>query len=108
MGDDAATIPERFTLQVAVELGGVGVVLLVGLYLCGLAIALRATTPAHNWVAAAAWSALAIHAFIDHLVEYWPVALATGLVLGYGLQAQPAPEIEDEPVQLTGAGSGGL
>lgn len=91
-------------LQVAVELGAVGLVLLVVVYLLGLAVAARAATPAHTWVATAGWSALAVHAFVDHLLEYWPVPLAAGLVLGYGLVAQSPTEGDDEPVELASAG----
>jgi hypothetical protein len=85
-------------LQVAVELGGIGVALLVMVYLAGLAVALKAATPAHAWIAVAGWTALAVHAFVDHLVEYWPIPLAAGLVLGYGLVAQADPESEHEVV----------
>ena len=91
-------------LQVAVELGGIGVALLVALYVCGLAVALGAVTPAHSWIATAGWSALAVHAFVDHLVEYWPVVVAAGLVLGYGLAAQPDAQRQDEGVEVAGTG----
>jgi O-antigen ligase len=85
-------------LQVAVELGAIGLLLLVLVFLTGLAVALMASTPARAWIAVTAWSALAAHAFVDHLLEYWPIPLAAGLVLGYGLVAQPDAEAQNEVV----------
>ncbi|KAB7744848.1 hypothetical protein GA707_09790 [Nostocoides sp. F2B08] len=85
-------------LQVAVELGGIGLALLILLYLAGLGVAVNAATPARSWIAVAAWTALAVHSFVDHLLEYWPIPLAAGLVLGYGLVAQPDAEPQDEVI----------
>lgn len=85
-------------LQVAVELGTIGLALLALLFLAGLTVALRASTPARAWIAVTAWSALAVHTFVDHLLEYWPLPLAAGLVLGYGLVAQPDSEAENQVV----------
>lgn len=85
-------------LQVAAELGGVGLALLTLMFFCGLAWAAVAHTPQAAWITIAAWTALSAHAFMDHLLEYWPIPLAAGLVLGYGLVAKPDPEAEDEVV----------
>lgn len=96
--DPDRTSAHSLPLQVAVELGGVGLILLAGMFLVGLAVAVRAATPAQAWITIAAWSALAVHAFVDHLVEYWPITLAAGLVLGYGLVSQADPEPQNEVV----------
>ena len=85
-------------LQVAAELGGVGLILLTLLFLCGLAVAATAHNPQATWITVAAWTALSAHAFMDHLLEYWPIPLAAGLVLGYGLVAQTHAEAEDQVV----------
>lgn len=85
-------------LQVAAELGTVGLTLLTLIVLCGLAWAAIAHSPQAAWITIAAWTALSTHAFMDHLLEYWPIPLAAGLVLGYGLVAQPNPEPEDQVV----------
>ena len=76
-------------LQVAAELGSVGLVLLTLLFLCGLWWAAAPPSVPAAWIALAAWTALAAHAFMDHLIEFWPVPLAAGLVLGaaWGLSA---------------------
>ena len=92
------TSAHSLPIQVAVELGALGLVLLVLLYLCGLTVALSASTAAHSWIAAAGWTALAVHAFVDHLLEYWPIPLAAGLALGYGLVSQADPQPQDEVV----------
>jgi O-antigen ligase len=96
--DPDVTSAHSLPIQVAVELGMVGLGLLVLLYLCGLAVALSASTAAQSWIATAGWSALAVHAFVDHLLEYWPIPLAAGLVLGYGLVSKTQPQPEDEVV----------
>jgi len=85
-------------LQVAAELGTVGLTLLTLIFLCGLAWAAIAHTTQAGWITIAAWTALSAHAFMDHLLEYWPIPLAAGLVLGYGLVAQTDPEAEDQVV----------
>jgi len=85
-------------IQVAAELGGVGLVLLTLLFLWGLAWATLAYSARATWIAIAAWTALSAHAFMDHLLEFWPVPLAAGLVLGYGLVAESDPEPEHEVV----------
>ena len=96
--DPDVTSAHSLPIQIAVELGGLGLALLILLYLCGLGVALSASTAARSWIAVAGWTALSMHAFVDHLLEYWPIPLAAGLALGYGLVAQPDPEPQDEVV----------
>jgi O-antigen ligase len=94
-------------LQVAVELGGLGLALLAALFILGLAVACRAPTPPATWLAVGGWTMLTLHAATDHLLEYWPVTTAAGLVLGYALVAQAYSHLEDQPVEHLGAGPGG-
>lgn len=68
-------------LQVAAETGWIGLGLFVALIAIGLAIAIR-TSPHAAVIAAAAWTALAIHSFSDHLLEFPAVTIAAGAVLG--------------------------
>jgi O-antigen ligase len=69
-------------LQVGAETGAVGVVLLALLIATGLRYAARGAVP-YALVAVAAWTALGLHSFVDHLVEYVPVVLAAGVVVGW-------------------------
>ncbi|MGC5629508.1 O-antigen ligase family protein [Georgenia sp. Z1344] len=69
-------------LQVAAELGLVGVLMLAGLLAAGLAVGAQRGGRA-ALVATTAWTALAVHSMIDHLYEFPPVTLAAGLVLGW-------------------------
>lgn len=80
--DEDTMSAHSLPLQVGAELGGVGLVLLTLLFLCGLAWAAGAPSVRASWVAVAGWTALAAHAFMDHLVEWWPVTLAAGVVIG--------------------------
>lgn len=68
-------------LQVGAEAGWVGVALLAVIWLAGLLVA--ASSPGRTAIPAiAAWSALALHSLVDHLVDFAPVMIAAGLVLG--------------------------
>ncbi|CCH72301.1 conserved membrane hypothetical protein [Nostocoides australiense Ben110] len=68
-------------LQVGAETGWVGVWLLAASFLLGLAWLVTARTAA-ALPAIAAWVALAVHSLVDHLVEFLPVSLLAGVVLG--------------------------
>lgn len=68
-------------MQVGAETGWLGLALLAAIWLSGLFLALSG--PARVAVpAAAAWTALAGHALLDHLVDFPPVMVAAGIVLG--------------------------
>jgi O-antigen ligase len=69
-------------LQVGAETGAVGVLLLALFLATGLRYTARGAVP-YTLVAVAAWTALGLHSFVDHLVEYVPVVLAAGMVLGW-------------------------
>lgn len=83
LGVDADTSTAHSSvLQVAAETGAVGLVLFTALVAVGFAVAVRGRTR-RALVGIAAWSALAIHSFVDHLLEFSLVALAAGLALGW-------------------------
>lgn len=86
------------TAQVAAELGGAGLVLLALTFLCGVLWVTATATSRRTWVALASWTALAAHAQMDHVLEYWPVPLAAGLVLGLALQAKAQAKADQEVV----------
>lgn len=68
-------------MQVGAETGWVGLALLSAIWLGGLVLA--ASGPARVAMpAVAAWTALAGHALFDHLVDFPPVMMAAGMVLG--------------------------
>lgn len=79
-------------LQIAVELGAVGVVLFLGVLVIGAAMALQGSRQA-GIIAVAAWTVLAVHAMIDHLYEFPIVTLTAGVVLGWASATDP---IEDD------------
>ncbi|NLE98063.1 MAG: O-antigen ligase family protein [Propionibacterium sp.] len=77
-------------LQLGSELGIVGVALFGLLLLAGLLIAARGSLQAAV-IGMLAWTALAIHSFIDHLYEYPTVVLTAGIVLGWAASTQRRP-----------------
>ena len=85
---DTATVHSSL-LQVGSELGIVGVALFGALVCVGLALALRRRRAA-GLIAAAAWTALVVHSFVDHLFEFTAVTVAAGAVLGWASAARPA------------------
>ena len=68
-------------LQVGSELGAVGVVLFAGLLVVGMVLAARSGGAA-GLIGVTAWTCLAVHSSVDHLYEFWPVTLVSGLVVG--------------------------
>ena len=79
-------------LQVGSETGWVGVAFLCLTTVAGLLWASRGTAKCAV-VAAAGWTALLLHSLIDHLLEFPPVVIAAGLVLGWAA-ATAAPGSE--------------
>ncbi|WP_157773303.1 O-antigen ligase family protein [Brachybacterium vulturis] len=69
-------------LQVAAELGGVGVVLFLAVLVAGAFVASQGDR-ARGLIGVAAWCALAVHSMIDHLYEFPIVCLLAGLVIGW-------------------------
>ncbi|MFC7489212.1 MULTISPECIES: O-antigen ligase family protein [unclassified Knoellia] len=69
-------------LQIGAETGWVGVAFLALTGLAGLLWAARGRAP-EAVVAAAAWTALLVHSYADHLLEFAPVVLTAGMVIGW-------------------------
>ena len=83
LGGDADTASAHSSiLQVGAETGAVGVVLFAVVILAGLLWAARGDGP-DAVVAAVAWTALVVHSFTDHLLEFVPVVLAAGIMIGW-------------------------
>lgn len=80
--DADTSTAHSLVLQVGSETGWVGVGLLTLVALAALVVAARGTPPA-TLVGAAAWTALLVHSQVDHLLEFAPVVLAAGAVLGW-------------------------
>ena len=68
--------------QTGSEAGWVGVTFRGGATLAGLLWAARGRAT-YAVIAAAGWTALLLHSLIDHLLEFPPVVIAAGLVLGW-------------------------
>lgn len=69
-------------LQVAAELGGVGVLLFLAVLISGTFVAAQGGR-AQRAIGVAAWCALAVHSMIDHLYEFPLVCLLAGVVIGW-------------------------
>lgn len=69
-------------LQVAAELGAIGVLLFLAVLVAGAFTASQGD-PARGLIGVTAWCALAIHSMIDHLYEFPIVCLLAGLVIGW-------------------------
>lgn len=74
-------------LQVPAELGTIGLVLLVSIFITGLLLA-TGSDRVTGAIAGTAWTCLAIHSAIDHLEDFPVVALTAGLVLGWARRRQ--------------------
>ena len=71
-------------LQVGAELGAIGVVLLALVFVGGLVFAARGSRPV-ALIAMAAWTALAVHASIDHLEDFPVVGFMAGVIVGWSV-----------------------
>lgn len=69
-------------LQVASELGAVGVILFAAMLVSGTLLAAQRGR-GRALIGVAAWSALAVHSMIDHLYEFPMVVLLAGIVIGW-------------------------
>ncbi len=91
-------------LEVGVDLGMVGVILVGLIVLIGLLWCVRAPQPVAA-IAAAAWTGLAVHAQMDHLVEFVPVMILAGAVVGAaGSRGQKSSTSAKDKDQSPGAG----
>ena len=89
-------------LQVAAETGLIGIGLWTLLIAAGFVLAGRASRRA-AWLAAAAWTALAVHSFADHLLEFPAVTFTAGVVLGLAGRVVPRSPEADRVTQPAGA-----
>ncbi len=69
-------------LQVAAELGAIGVLLFLAVLVSGALVATQGN-PIRGMIGVTAWCALAVHSMIDHLYEFPLVCLLAGLVIGW-------------------------
>lgn len=69
-------------LQVAAELGGVGVLLFLAVLISGVFVGAQGGR-VQRMLGVAAWCALAVHSMIDHLYEFPLVCLLAGVVIGW-------------------------
>jgi hypothetical protein len=80
--DPDTSTAHSLVLQVGSETGWVGVTILALVAVTGLVLAAQGTAPA-TVVGTATWTALLVHSQVDHLLEFAPVVLAAGAVLGW-------------------------
>jgi len=80
-------------LQVGAETGTIGVALFAAIVLAGLLL-VRRSTPSDAVIAAGAWTALLVHSFADHLLDFAPVVLAAGIVLGLATASQRSEQLD--------------
>lgn len=90
-------------LQIAAELGDVGLGLFAALLIVGLLLAARRSRPA-ALIAVAAWTGLAVHSFMDHLYEFSAVTLAAAAVLGWASAGQNSSTSPRVSAQASGGG----
>lgn len=78
-------------LQVAAELGTIGLILFATIFIAGLSFATRKSgirfasrrERMRGAIAATAWTCLAVHSTIDHLEDFPVVALTAGILIGW-------------------------
>jgi len=80
-------------LQVGAETGWVGVGFLALTGVAGLLWVARGRTP-EAVLGAAAWAALIVHSTADHLVEFGPVVLLAGVVVGWAGASGRSEELD--------------
>lgn len=91
--DPDTSSAHSLVLQVGSETGWVGVTLVGLVAVTALLIAARGSAAA-TLVGAAAWAALLVHAQVDHLMEFTPVVLAAGAVLGWAGSTRRSEELD--------------
>ena len=97
---DADTVAAHSSvLQVGAETGWVGAAFLALTGLAGLLWAARGRT-SEAVVGAAAWAALLIHSTADHLVEFGPVVLLAGAVVGWAGASDPRASGRSEELDV--------
>ena len=93
--DDDTASAHSSVLQVAAETGWVGLTLFGLIALSGFLWLARARVRADAaLVAATAWAALLVQSYVDHLVEFAPVVLAAGVVLGWAAGTATSEQLD--------------
>jgi O-antigen ligase len=87
-------------LQIGAETGWVGVALFALVGFGGLLWAARGKA-AQAVVAAAAWTALLVHSYADHLLEFAPVVLAAGAVVGWAAASGHSGRADSEELDVS-------
>ncbi|MFC7488066.1 O-antigen ligase family protein [Knoellia sp. CPCC 206453] len=87
-------------LQIGAETGWVGVTLFGLVGFAGLLWAARGKAP-QAVVAAVAWTALLVHSYADHLLEFAPVVLTAGVVLGWAAASIRSGQADSEELDVS-------
>ena len=94
LGHDPDTAAAHSSLlQVGAETGWVGVILLAAVIVVGWLWTTRGA-PAYAVVASATWTALVVHSFADHLVDFPAILVAAGAVIGWGARSRSSEELD--------------
>ena len=93
-------------LQIGAETGWIGVGLFAAVCLAGLLWAARGR-PSFAVVGAAAWTGLIMQSLVDYVLEFVPVAVAAGLVLGWAAAGRGSEEFDVPEAEDPVAGRGG-
>lgn len=86
-------------LQIGAETGWVGVAFFGAVAFTGLLWAARGRAP-QAVVAAATWTALLVHSYADHLLEFAPVVFTAGLVLGWAAATCAWEQVTSEQLDV--------
>ncbi|EAP99600.1 hypothetical protein JNB_05490 [Janibacter sp. HTCC2649] len=87
-------------LQIGAETGWVGVTFFALVGFAGLLWAARGRAP-QAVIAMAAWTALLVHSYADHLLEFAPVILAAGAVLGWAAASGRSGQADSEELDVS-------
>lgn len=94
LGHDPDTAAAHSSLlQVGAETGWTGVVLLAAIVVTGWLWATRGA-PAYAVVSSAMWTALVVHSFVDHLVDFPAILLTAGAVIGWSARSRSSEELD--------------
>lgn len=80
--DPDTAMAHSSVLQIGAETGWIGVALFGLIAFAGMLVAARGRAP-QAVIAIAALTALLVHSYADHLLEFAPVVISAGLVLGW-------------------------
>lgn len=81
-GDSDTVAAHSVVMQIGAETGWVGVALFAALCIWSV-VYLKDSPPADAVIAATTVAVLLVHAQVDHVLDFGPVVLALGIVLGW-------------------------